>query len=58
MRRRDIVDDDSLPVMVPRSDTVLVPTSASRVRWLREHLIEALQELRTAKHPERRASPL
>lgn len=58
MRRRDIVDDDSLPVMVPRSDTVLVPTSASRVRWLREHLIEAWQELRKAKHPERRASHL
>ena len=58
MRRRDIVDDDSLPVMVPRSDMVLVPTSASRVRWLREHLIETFQELRKAKHPERLASSL
>jgi hypothetical protein len=29
MRRRDIDDDDSLPVMVPRSDKVLVPTSAN-----------------------------
>jgi hypothetical protein len=32
MRRHDIDDDDSLPVMVPRSDKVLVPTSAARVR--------------------------
>ena len=55
MRRRDIVDDDSLPVMVPRSDMVLVPTPANRVRWLREHLIETFQELRKAKHPERLA---
>ena len=28
MRRRDDGDDDSLPVMVPRSDEVLVPISA------------------------------
>jgi hypothetical protein len=56
MRRRDIDDDDSLPVMVPRSDKVLVPTSATRVRRLREHLIKALRELRTAKHSERFAS--
>jgi hypothetical protein len=58
MRRHNIDDDDSLPVMVPRSDKVLVPTSAARVRRLREHLIEALRELRTAKHVERIASPL
>ena len=58
MRRRDIVDDDSLQVMVPRSDMVLVPTPANRVRWLHEHLIEALQDLRKAKHPERLSSPL
>jgi hypothetical protein len=53
MRRRDIDDDDSLPVMVPRNDKVLVPTSATRVRRLREHLIKALRELRTVKHSER-----
>jgi hypothetical protein len=58
MRRRDIDEDDSLPVIVPRSDKVLVPTSASRVQRLREHLIEALRELRKAKHPEHLASPL
>jgi hypothetical protein len=57
MRRRGDGDDDSLPVMVPRSDEVLVPTSASRVWRLREHLIKALQELRTAKHWEWLASP-
>jgi hypothetical protein len=56
MRRREIDDDDSLPVMVPRSDKVLVPTSATRVRRLREHLIKALRELRTAKHTEGFAS--
>jgi hypothetical protein len=56
MRRHDIDDDDSLPVMVPRSDKVLVTTSATRVRRLREHLIRALQELRTAKHSDRFAS--
>jgi uncharacterized protein DUF6790 len=57
MRRRDTVDDDSLPVMVPRSDKVLVPTSAIRVRRLREHLIKALRELRTEKQWARSASP-
>jgi hypothetical protein len=57
MRRRDIDDDDSLPVMVPRSDKELVPTPATRVRRLREHLIEALRELRTAKRAERITSP-
>jgi hypothetical protein len=57
MRRRNIDDDDSLlPVMVPRSDKVLVPTSATRVRRLREHLIKALQESRTAKLSDRVAS--
>jgi len=56
MRRREINDDDSLPVMVPRSDKVLVPTSATRVRRLREHLIKALRELRTARHSEGFAS--
>ena len=31
-------DDDSLPVMVPRNDKVLTPTSPERVRRLRQHL--------------------
>jgi hypothetical protein len=58
MRQRDIDDDDSLPVMVPRSDKTLVAISAKRVRRLRERLIEALQELRTAKHSKCFASPV
>jgi hypothetical protein len=35
MRRRDLGDDDCLPVMVPRSNKVLVPTTATLVRRLR-----------------------
>jgi hypothetical protein len=58
MRQRDLDDDDSLPVMVPRSDKTLVAISAKRVRRLREHLIQALQELRTAKHSKSFASPV
>jgi hypothetical protein len=45
MQRRSVsVDDDSRSVLVPRSDKALVPTSAARVRRLREHLIEMLRE--------------
>jgi hypothetical protein len=55
--RRDS-DDDSKPVMVPCSDKVLVPVVPERVRRLREHLIKALRELRTARHMERFASPV
>jgi hypothetical protein len=57
MRRRDDGDDDSLPVMVPRNEKALVAIAPERVRRLREHLIEALGELRTAKRWERLASP-
>jgi hypothetical protein len=52
---RDLGDDESLPVIVPRSDKVLVPTSAARVRRLREHLHAAI---RTIKDPKCSASPL
>jgi hypothetical protein len=55
--RRDQDDDDSLPVMVPRSDTALVPMSPARVRRLREHLIKELGELRKAKYLDRFATP-
>jgi hypothetical protein len=58
MRRREFGDDDSLPVMVPRSDKALVAISPERVRRLREHLIEVLRELRTSKHSEHSASPM
>lgn len=58
MRRRDHGDDDSQPVMVPRSNKALVPVSPARVRQLREHMIKQLQELRAAKHWERFAAPM
>lgn len=59
MRRQTLsVDDDSLPVMVPRSDKALVATSAARVRRLREHLIKTLRELRMVSHADRFASPV
>lgn len=54
--QRQNVDDDSLPVMVPRSDKPLAATSPARVRRLREHLIKTLHELRMAKHTDRFAS--
>ena len=50
MRRRShSVDDDSLSVIVPRSDKALVPTSAARVRKLRKHLVEMLREAKALK---------
>jgi hypothetical protein len=51
-------DDDRLPVMVPRSEKELRPASPERTRRLRRHLVEALRELRVARHPERLASPV
>ena len=47
--RRPGVDDDSLSVMVPRTDKALVPTSAARVRRLRDHLVKMLGEARALK---------
>ena len=47
-RHHNIGDDGSLPVMVPRSDKVLVPVAAARVRSLRKHLVTVLRELRAA----------
>jgi hypothetical protein len=55
--RRDS-DEDSQPVMVPRSDKPLVQVAPERVRRLREHLIQTLRELRKAKHLDPLASPL
>jgi hypothetical protein len=57
--RRDFgAEDDSQPVMVPRNDKALVAIAPERIQRLREHLISALRELRTAKHWERFASPV
>ena len=48
--RRDFgADDDCHPVIVPRNDKSVVAVSPERVRRLREHLIETLHEMRTAK---------
>jgi len=50
MRRRSLsVGNDSLSVMVPRSDKALVPMSAARVRRLRKHLVETLREAKALK---------
>jgi hypothetical protein len=50
MRRRSLsVDDDSLPVIVPRNDKALVPMSAARVGRLRKHLVEMLREAKAVK---------
>jgi hypothetical protein len=49
MRRRSVSVDDSLSVMVPRSDKALVPTPAVRVRRLRKHLVEMLREAKAVK---------
>ena len=51
-------EDDSLPVMVPRNDKAVVPTSNERVRRLRKHLVVALRALRTIKNHKRSVSPL
>src|ERR1700734_869884 len=50
MRRHNsdaIVDDDSIPVMVPRNVKALVPTSPERIRKLRRHLLTVLRAMRT-----------
>lgn len=60
MRRHNmdaLADDASLPVIVPRSNKVLVPTSPERARRLRRHLIAALRALRTMKRSEHADPP-
>ena len=61
MRRKNldaIADDGSQPVMVPRSDKTLTPTSPERARRLRAHLVGLLRASRTMKDREDSASPL
>ena len=61
MRRRNFNADgdyDSWPVMVPRNDKTVIPTSPERVRRLRRRLIVTLRALRTMKNPERSVAPL
>lgn len=57
-RKQRVIDNDSLPVMVPRNDKPLAPVAPTRVRRLREHLTGILQDLRKPKHLERLATPL
>ncbi|WP_158929532.1 hypothetical protein [Acidisphaera sp. S103] len=60
MRRQDFrneTDDDHLPVMVPRSDKVLIQTPPERVRRLRRHLIVTLRAIRRMKETGRSTSP-
>jgi hypothetical protein len=52
----EIADDDSLPVLVPRSDKALGVTSKERRRHLRKHLVKSLRALRSMKNTERSAS--
>jgi hypothetical protein len=56
MLRRDNSDDDSLPVMVPRSEKPLVAVTPERVLRLRDHLIKEFGHLRRRKHLDRFAT--
>jgi hypothetical protein len=52
-----VVDDDTLPVIVPRNEKAAVPISRERVRRLCKHLIVTLRELRMMQGPELSVSP-
>jgi hypothetical protein len=54
--RRDI-DDEALPVMVPRNDRALQGMSASRVQRLRRHLIAVLARTACAQETAQRPEP-
>jgi hypothetical protein len=58
MRRPNLGDDDTLPVIVPRNEKALAPTSPERMRRLREHLVAALRASRMIADPAGSASPL
>jgi hypothetical protein len=46
MRRRNLIaDDDTQPVMVPRTNERLVAMPAERVQRLHEHLVRELTDL-------------
>jgi hypothetical protein len=45
-RRVPYPDDEAVPVIVPRNDRSLVPTSPDRVRSLRKHLARLLSSMR------------
>jgi hypothetical protein len=60
MRRRDMdeADDDSQPVMVPRSEKVPAPICPERKLRLRRHLVAALRGSRLVKDDAPSASPM
>jgi hypothetical protein len=55
---RRIPDEDYLPVIVPRNEKGLARVSADRIRRLRDHLMEALQDLHRTKHIDQAESPI
>jgi hypothetical protein len=60
MRQRALADDDSQPVIVPRSHKVLGLSSPERARRLRQHLVvtlRAMREKHTAPATTPRAEP-
>jgi hypothetical protein len=48
-QRHPRIDDDAVPVLVPRNEKVLVPLSPERIRNLRRHLVSVS---RAAKDPD------
>jgi hypothetical protein len=58
MRRQNPdTDDDTQPIMVPRSERALSPASPERARRLRKHLVTALRALRVMQTPTPAAAP-
>ncbi len=57
IRKKQILDDDSQPIKVPRNDKGLVSKEPERVQRLREHLLGVLRDLRKSKHLQCFASP-
>jgi hypothetical protein len=55
-RGLEIADDDSLPVIVPRSEKTLEATSPKRARQFRKHLVKSLRALRSMKNSDRSVS--
>src|ERR1700734_4176168 len=55
-RKLPKIDDDCLPVIVPRSDKFLVPMAPERVERLQHHLRRILRELRQAGRMDRPAT--
>ncbi len=58
MRRQNPdTDDDTQPIMVPRSERALAPTPTERARRLRRHLVTALRAVRVMPAPAQAEAP-